>query len=118
MVRGQLSLELALIFLAILLASLITITDFTISTASEKERALDKIDSAGKAAVMLVNSKYNGINANTTLIYCGMNWSEDKKNITIYIMPKDVSEDVKNFIKEYIYNRTNISKDNITIVIG
>jgi uncharacterized protein (UPF0333 family) len=118
MVRGQLSTEFAIVFVAILLASLITIAKFSTSVGSDKEMILDKVDSAGKAAVALVNSKYNGINANTTLIYCGMNWSKDKKNITIYIKPKDINESIKEFIIDYIYNKTKINRSEYNITIG
>ena len=118
MVRGQLSTEFAIVFVAILLASLITIAKFTISTGSDEEIILDKVDSAGKTAVASVNSKYNGLNANTTLIYCGMNWSKDKKNIIIYIKPKDINESIKEFIINYIYNKTKINRTEYNIVIG
>jgi len=118
MVRGQLSTEFAIIFITIVLASLITIVNFSTSVGSGEELVLDKVDAAGKTAVALVNSKYNGINANTTLIYYGMNWSEDKKNITIYIKPKDINESIKNFIINYIYDKTDINRTEYNIVIG
>jgi uncharacterized protein (UPF0333 family) len=118
MVRGQLSTEFAIIFVTIILASLITIAKFSTSVGSDEEVTLDKVDAAGKTAVALVNAKYNGINANTTLIYCGMNWSEDKKNIIIYIKPKDINGSIKEFIINYIYNKTKINRTEYNITIG
>ncbi|XRP96290.1 class III signal peptide-containing protein [Methanocaldococcus sp. 16A] len=116
--KAQISFEFSILFLAILLISLITISHFLLQNFSKDDWVIDSVDSAAKTSVLLINSGYNGIHPNTTLIYGGISWSDDKKSIYIYISPKDyVTNEIKNFIKSYIYNTTKINQSvyNITI---
>ncbi|WP_250543612.1 class III signal peptide-containing protein [Methanocaldococcus lauensis] len=120
--KGQITLEFSILFLAILIMSLVTINNFISKNVSKDDLIINQIDIAAKSAVILINSNYKGLHLNTTLIYGGISWSENKKDIYIYISPKDlVSNDTKNFIieyvKNYVYNTTkiNISDYNITI---
>ncbi|MCQ6253499.1 MAG: class III signal peptide-containing protein [Methanocaldococcus sp.] len=117
--RAQISLEFAILFLVILVVSIIYIYNFLSNNLTKEDINLDKIDIAAKSAVILVNSNYNGIHSNVTLVYGGLSWSGNKKNITIYISPRSyVTVQIKNFIISYIYNTTtkiNSSEYNITV---
>ncbi|WP_366863773.1 class III signal peptide-containing protein [Methanocaldococcus sp.] len=119
MKRAQISLEFAILFLVILVVSIIYIYNFLSNNLTKEDINLDKIDIAAKSAVILVNSNYNGIHSNVTLVYGGLSWSGNKKNITIYISPRSyVTVQIKNFIISYIYNTTtkiNSSEYNITV---
>ncbi|XRO76389.1 class III signal peptide-containing protein [Methanocaldococcus sp. 10A] len=117
--KAQISFEFSILFLAILLISLITISHFLLQNFSKDDWVIDSVDSAAKTSILLINSGYNGIHPNITLIYGGISWSDDKKSIYIYISPKDyVTNEIKNFIKGYIYNTTKINQSvyNITII--
>jgi uncharacterized protein (UPF0333 family) len=116
--KAQLSLEFSFLFLAILLASIITINYFLSQNFSKDDKVICDVENAAKTAVILANSGYNGINPNVTLIYGGISWSEDKKNIYIYISPKSyITPEIENFIINYTYNVTKINQSvyNITI---
>jgi uncharacterized protein (UPF0333 family) len=103
--RGQISFEFSIIVLSILLISTITITYFLTSSFDEGTRALDKIDLGAKTAVSLVNSGYNGTQAEGTLIYAGMTWDNagnNYENITVYISnTTPVPDDTRLFVKNY-----------------
>ncbi|XRO74844.1 class III signal peptide-containing protein [Methanocaldococcus sp. 28A] len=116
--KAQVSLEFSILFLFILLISLITISYFLLQNFSKDDLVIDSVDSAAKTSVLLINSGYNGIHSNTTLIYVGISWSDDKKSIYIYISPDNVTSEIKNFIKSYIYNTTKINQSvyNISII--
>jgi len=116
--KAQISLEFSFLFLAILLASIITISHFLSQNFSKDDKVISDVENAAKTAVILANSGYNGINPNVTLIYGGISWSEDKKNIYIYISPKSyITPEIENFIINYTYNVTKINQSvyNITI---
>jgi uncharacterized protein (UPF0333 family) len=103
--RGQISFEFSIIVLSILLISTITITYFLTSSFDEGTRSLDKIDLGAKTAVSLVNSGYNGTQAEGTLIYAGMTWDNagnNYENITVYISnTTPVPDDTRLFVKNY-----------------
>ncbi|ADC70004.1 Protein of unknown function DUF361 [Methanocaldococcus sp. FS406-22] len=117
--KAQVSLEFSFLFLAILLASIITITYFLSQNFSKDDKIISDVENAAKTAVILANSGYNGINPNVTLIYGGISWSEDKKNIYIYISPKSyITPEIENFIVGYIYNTTKINQSEYNITIN
>ncbi|WP_456372272.1 class III signal peptide-containing protein [Methanocaldococcus sp.] len=116
--RAQISLEFAILFLVILVVSIIYIYNFLSNNLTKEDINLDKIDIAAKSAVILVNSNYNGIHSNVTLVYGGLSWSGNKKNITIYISPRSyVTVQIKNFIISYIYNTTKINSSEYNITV-
>ncbi|AIJ05911.1 hypothetical protein JH146_1068 [Methanocaldococcus bathoardescens] len=119
--KAQISLEFSFLFFAILLASLVTVSHFLSQNFSKDDRVINDVENAAKTAVILANSGYNGISPNTTLIYGGISWSEDKKNIYIYISPRNtsyVTPEIKDFIISYIYNTTKINQSEYNITIN
>ncbi len=117
--KAQISLEFSFLFFAILLTSLVTISYFLSQNFSKDDVVINDVENAAKTAVILANSGYNGINPNVTLIYGGISWSEDKKNIYIYISPKScVTPEIKDFIISYIYNTTKINQSEYNITIN
>ena len=117
--KAQISLEFSFLFFAILLASIITITHFLSQDFSKDDKIISDVENAAKTAVILANSRYNGINPNVTLIYGGISWSEDKKNIYIYISPKSyITPEIEKFIINYTYNVTKINQSEYNITIN
>jgi uncharacterized protein (UPF0333 family) len=117
--KAQISLEFSFLFLAILLASIITISHFLSQNFSKDDKVISDVENAAKTAVILANSGYNGINPNVTLIYGGISWSEDKKNIYIYISPKSyITPEIEKFIINYTYNVTKINQSEYNITIN
>ncbi|WP_423793237.1 class III signal peptide-containing protein [Methanocaldococcus indicus] len=114
--RGQLSLEFAIIFLGILVLSIVTIYNFLNITLFPNDSLstidIEKISSTARTAINLVNSGYRGFNE--TVYYVGITY--EGYNVTVYITP-NVSEDVKNFIVSYIKNNSNINK-NYSLIIA
>ncbi|ENN95781.1 hypothetical protein J422_05963 [Methanocaldococcus villosus KIN24-T80] len=114
--KAQISLEFTFVFFVILLTSLITIANFLSKNFTIEDWEIDKIDNAAKTAVMLINSRYEGVCTNTTLIYSGIKWNKGNKVISIYISPRDAVDDrIRDFILSYIENNTNIEGYNITV---
>ncbi|HII59003.1 TPA: class III signal peptide-containing protein [Methanocaldococcus jannaschii] len=117
--KAQVSLEFSFLFLAILLASIITISHFLSQNFTKDDKVISDVENAAKTAVILANSGYNGINPNVTLIYGGISWSGNKKNIYIYISPKSyITPEIKNFIVSYIYNVTKINQSEYNITVN
>jgi len=117
--KAQISLEFSFLFFAILLASIITISHFLSQNFSKDDKVINDVENAAKTAVILANSGYNGTNPNVTLIYGGISWSDNKKNIYIYISPKPyITPEIKNFIVGYIYNTTKINQSEYNITIN
>ena len=117
--KAQISLEFAILFLTILLVSVVYLNNFLSKNFTNEDVNLDKIDIAAKSAVILVNSNYKGIHSNVTLVYGGLSWSGNKKNITIYISPRSyVTVQIKNFIINYIYSTTKINSSEYNITVN
>ena len=117
--RGQISLEFSILYLAILIVCLISISYFLSANFTKDDKVINDVENAAKTSVILVNSGYNGIMPNDTITYVGISWSDDKKNIRVYISPKKITPEIeiKNFIVGYIYNTTKINQSEYNITV-
>ena len=112
--KGQLSLEFSMILLVIMLLSLVSIYHFLNNDLNENDRVLDKIDVGAKTAVSLVNSRYNGTYNEYPISYLGM--TSNGKNITIWVSTEQLSDQSREFIRNYIYDSQKIDDEyNITV---
>jgi uncharacterized protein (UPF0333 family) len=112
--KGQLSLEFSMILLVIMLLSLVSIYHFLDNNLNENDKVLDKIDVGAKTAVSLVNSRYNGTYNEYPISYLGM--TSNGKNITIWVSTEQLSDQSREFIKNYIYDSQKIDDEyNITV---
>ncbi len=111
--RGQLSLEFAIVFFGILLISLVSITNFLDNNLTKESLDYDKIASSARAAILLLNSGYLNYSGDT-INYLGYYVINDSI-IEVYITP-NISSVYKNFIVSYIKDTTQLSK-NYSIVI-
>ncbi|ACX72003.1 Protein of unknown function DUF361 [Methanocaldococcus vulcanius M7] len=116
--RAQISLEFSFLFLVIMLVCIISISHFLSQNFTEEDRVINEVENSAKTAVILINSGYNGINPNATLIYGGISWSDDKRELYIYISPKEyITPNIRNFIVDYIYNSTDINRSKYVIIV-
>ncbi len=113
--NGQVSLDLALLILIILLLAVISYYNFLENNLNDDEKILSKINSNSAKAVNLVKSGVNGTYARY-ITYLGMNYT-DKKNVNVYIRyspyPPDTTTTI--FINKTIYRGINPTTQNITI---
>ncbi len=117
--RGQISLEFSILYLAILIVCLISISYFLSANFTKDDKVINDVENAAKTSVILVNSGYNGIIPNDTITYAGISWSDDKKNIRVYISPKNyITPKIKDFIEDYIYNTTKVNKSEYNITVS
>ena len=103
-----------MILLVIMLLSLVSIYHFLDNNLNENDKVLDKIDVGAKTAVSLVNSRYNGTYNEYPISYLGM--TSNGKNITIWVSTEQLSDQSREFIKNYIYDSQKIDDEyNITV---
>ena len=113
--KGQLSLEFSAILSVMILLSTMSIYHFLDNNLSEKERTLDKIGVGAETAVSLVNSKYNGIYNKYPVSYLGMKYNDN--DVTIYVSTEQLSNQSRDFIRNYIYDSQKINSSEYTITV-
>ncbi|MCS3900678.1 class III signal peptide-containing protein [Methanococcus voltae] len=108
--KGQLSLEFSVMVLAILVISYAMTSHFMDEVLDQQVKKVGDVDVLAKSAVNLLNSGYNGSEASLYFIRSEIINREGQYDITI-VLANDtpVSENDKNFLKDYIED--NVSAD-------
>ena len=104
-----------MILLVIMLLSLVSIYHFLNNDLNENDRVLDKIDVGAKTAVSLINSRYNGTYNKYIISYLGMKYNDN--DVTIYVSTEQLSNQSRDFIRNYIYDSQKINKSEYTITV-